>query len=381
MATGICYTWSGNTKKYESDTGTDNSIYVRRLLKSTYINNSISVSEVDSKNVTGLIFTSFLIQDSTYISDPAGIILSTPPYSSYISHYLGGGPDGNNYENYYLKGENEGTSEFSYYTWEKINESQISNLSYGLIIASYYPKLGLNPAYYKYEKKGGTGYDLYCRVLYVNDNGFTGEVGSNNNGYNPNYSKFGDKFGININTYATKITYNEIYKDHKDGYFCGTFYSNKEDTGSDTIEATVKLESIIHGGQVNNGGVQFEFFLIPTGSNPANYKTQPSIDGEISPTSEVIDNRIYNKGDKWGITKGSYAMEHAYTGVEHDYSEKCSLIIGVRCNFSFSCEDLNRDDLNNWALGELSGIYTKVKNRYSTTIPYLKLNIIWDMNN
>ena len=100
MATGICYTWSGNTKKYESDTGTDNSIYVRRLLKNTYINNSISVSEVDSKNVTGLILTSFLIQDSTYISDPGGIILSTPPYSSYISHYLAGQPTINNYENY-----------------------------------------------------------------------------------------------------------------------------------------------------------------------------------------------------------------------------------------------------------------------------------------
>ena len=379
MATGICYTWSGNTKKYESDTGTDNSIYVRRLLKNTYINNSISVSEVDSKNVTGLILTSFLIKDSTYISDPAGIILSTPPYSSYISHYLASPPTVDNYENYYLKGANEDTNESSYYTWEKINESQISNLSYGLIIASYYPKLGLNPAYYKYEKKGGTGYDLYCRVLYVNDNEY-GSPGDNSN-YNPNYSKFSDKFGININTYREEITYGKIYKDHKDGYFCGTFYSNKEDTGSDTIEATVKLESIIHGGQVNNGEVQFEFFLIPKGSNPTDYKNQPSIDGEISPTSEIIDNRIYNKGDKWGITKGIYAMEHAATGIEKDYYEQCSLDIGVRCNFHFACRNLNRDDLNNWALGDLSGIYTKVKNRYSTTIPYLKLNIIWDMNN
>ena len=226
---------------------------------------------------------------------------------------------------------------------------------------------GIKKTFY-FKKKEGTGYDLYCRVLYINDD---------ITNYNPNYSKFGDKFGININTYASKITYNEIYKDHKDGYFCGTFYSNKEDTGSDTIEATVKLESIIHGGQVNNGNVQFEFFLIPTGSNPANYKNQPSIDGEISPTSEIIDNRIYNKGNQWGISKGDYAMEH----INSDTDEQCSLTIGVRCNFSFSCDNLNKDDLNNWALGDLSGIYTKVKNRYSTTIPYLKLNIIWDMNN
>lgn len=232
---------------------------------------------------------------------------------------------------------------------------------------------GVKKTFY-FKKKKGTGYDLYCRVLYVNDD---------SNGYNPNYSNFSDKFGIDIiNTYNAEITYGEIYKDHKDGYFCGTFHSNKEDTGSDTIEVTVKLKSIIHGGQVNNGSVQFEFFLIPKGSNPANYKNEPSIDGEISPTSEVIDNRIYNKGNKWGIAKGNYAMEHA--DLEHDNSdihEQCSLTIGVRCNFSFSCDNLNRDDLNNWALGDLSGIYTKVKNRYSTTIPYLKLNIIWDMNN
>ena len=225
---------------------------------------------------------------------------------------------------------------------------------------------GVKKTFY-FKKKKGTGYDLYCRVLYVNDN---------ITDYNPNYSKFRDKFGIDIvNTYNAEITYGEIYKDYKDGYFCGTFHSNKEDTGSDTIEVTVKLKSIIHGGQVNNGDVQFEFFLIPKDSNPANYKNEPSIDGEISPTSEVIDNRIYNKGDKWGISKGNYAMENT------DSYEQCNLEIGVRCNFHFACHNLNRDDLNNWALGDLSGIYTKVKNRYSTTIPYLKLNIIWDMNN
>ena len=170
MATGICYTWSGNTKKYESDTGTDNSIYVRRLLKNTYINNSISVSEVDSKNVTGLILTSFLIQDSTYISDPGGIILSTPPYSSYISHYLEGSPIIDNYQNYYLKGANEGTSEFSYYTWEKIDESQISNISYAVIIASYYPKVGLNPAYYKYTYvDNNPTYNINCKIWITGD--------------------------------------------------------------------------------------------------------------------------------------------------------------------------------------------------------------------
>ena len=227
-------------------------------------------------------------------------------------------------------------------------------------------RYGGKACYFEFSMKEGTGYDLYCRVLYVNDNTID---------YNPNYSNFSDKFGIDIIRIYKSITYGEIYKDYKDGYFCGTFYSNKEDTGSDTIEATVKLKSIISGGQVNNGTVQFEFFLIPTGSNPANYKNDPSIDGEISPTSEVIDNRIYNKGSKWGISKGDYAMEHT------DTHEQCSLTIGVRCNFSFSCENLNKDGLNNWALGDLSGIYTKVKNRYSTTIPYLKLNIIWDMNN
>lgn len=174
MATGICYTWSGNTKKYENDTGTDNSIYVRRLLKNTYINNSISVSEVDSKNVTGLILTSFLIQDSTYVSDPGGIILSISPYSSYISHYLAGPPTVDNYENYYLKGANEGTSEFSYYTWEKINESQISNLSYALIIASYYPKVGLNPAYYKYTYvDNNPTYNINCKLWVTNDGNST----------------------------------------------------------------------------------------------------------------------------------------------------------------------------------------------------------------
>ena len=229
---------------------------------------------------------------------------------------------------------------------------------------------GVKKTFY-FKKKKGTGYDLYCRVLYIY---------GNTTGYNPNYSKFSDKFGIDIiNTYNAKITYGEIYKDHKDGYFGGTFYSNKEDTGSDTIEATVKLESIIHGGQVNDGEVQFEFFLIPKGSNPANYKNEPSIDGEISPTSEIIDNRIYNKGNQWGIAKGNYEMENPNTGA--DRAEHCNLEIGVRCNFHFNCTGLNKDDLNAWALGDLSGIYTKVKNRYSTTIPYLKLNIIWDMNN
>ena len=229
---------------------------------------------------------------------------------------------------------------------------------------------GVKKTFY-FKKKKGTGYDLYCRVLYIYDN---------TTGYNSNYSKFSDKFGINIiNTYNANITYGEIYKDHKDGYFGGTFYSNKEDTGSDTIEATVKLESIIHGGQVNDGEVQFEFFLIPKGSNPANYKNEPSIDGEISPTSEIIDNRIYNKGNQWGIAKGNYEMENPNTSA--DRAEHCNLEIGVRCNFHFNCTGLNKDDLNAWALGDLSGIYTKVKNRYSTTIPYLKLNIIWDMNN
>ena len=131
--------------------------------------------------------------------------------------------------------------------------------------------------------------------------------------------------------------------------------------------------------QVNDGEVKFEFFLIPKGSNPANYKNEPSIDGEISPTSEIIDNRIYNKGNPWGIHKGNYAMENPNTGA--DRAERCNLEIGLRCNFHFNCTGFNKDGLNNWALGDLSGIYTKVKNRYSTTIPYLKLNIIWDMNN
>ena len=235
---------------------------------------------------------------------------------------------------------------------------------------------GVKKTFY-FKKKEGTGYDLYCRVLYVNDN-TDNSIGT----YNPNYSNFSDKFGIDLIYIVHPITYGEIYKDHKDGYFCGTFYSNKEDTGSDTIEATVKLKSIIDGGQVNNGEVNFEFFLIPKGSNPANYKNEPSIDGEISPTSEVIDNRIYNKGNHWGISKGNYAMEHTHDDhLDQNYYEQCNLEIGVRCNFHFACRNLNRDDLNNWALGELSGIYTKVKNRYSTTIPYLKLNIIWDMNN
>lgn len=229
--------------------------------------------------------------------------------------------------------------------------------------------------YFKKKEKEGIGYDLYCRVLYINDN-------TDVNDYNPSYSNFSDKFGINIvNSNIDEITYGKIYKDYKDGYFCGTFYSNKENTGSDTIEVTVKLESIIPGGQVNNGEVQFEFFLIPKDSNPNNYKNQPSIDGEISPTSEIIDNRIYNKGNQWGISKGNYAMDHPISDLDQNHYEQCSLTIGVRCNFNFSCKNLNRDDLNAWSLGDLSGIYTTVKNRYSTTIPYLKLNIIWDMNN
>lgn len=233
-------------------------------------------------------------------------------------------------------------------------------------------RYGGKACYFEFTEKKRTGYDLYCRVLFVYDD--------NTTDYNLNYSKFSDKFGINIiNTHNAKITYGEIYKDHKYGYFGGTFYSNKEDTGSDTIEATVKLESIIHGGQVNNGEVNFEFFLIPKGSNPAKYKNEPSIYGEISPTSEIIDNRIYNKGNSWGIAKGSYEMENTNTGA--DRPEICNLKIGLRCNFHFNCIGLNKDDLNAWALGDLSGIYTKVKNRYSTTIPYLKLNIIWDMNN
>ena len=157
-------------KRYESDNDYDNIIYVRRLLKNTYINNSISVSEIDSKNVTGLILTSFLIKDSTYISDPGGLILSTPPYSSYISHYIGGAPFINNATYYYLRGQNEDTSEFSYYTWEKINESQISNLSYALIIASYYPKVGLNPSYYKYTYvDNNPTYNINCKIWVTGD--------------------------------------------------------------------------------------------------------------------------------------------------------------------------------------------------------------------
>lgn len=234
---------------------------------------------------------------------------------------------------------------------------------------------GVKKTFY-FKKKKGTGYDLYCRVLYVNDDS------DYSNDYNPNYSNFSDKFGINIvNSDIDEITYGKIYKDHKDGYFCGTFHSNKENTGSDTIEATIKLESIIPGGQVNNGEVKFEFFLIPKDSNPNNYKNQPSIDGEISPTSEIIDNRIYNKGNQWGISKGDYAMDHPISDLDQNHYEQCNLTIGVRCNFTFNCKNLNRDDLNAWSLGDLSGIYTTVKNRYSTTIPYLKLNIIWDMNN
>lgn len=231
-------------------------------------------------------------------------------------------------------------------------------------------RYGGKACYFEFTKKEGTGYDLYCRVLYVNTDYDT---------YNPNYSNFSNKFGIDLIYMYHSITYDEIYKDHKDGYFCGTFYSNKEDTGSDTIEVTVKLKSIVSGGQVNNGEVKFEFFLIPKDSNPANYINEPSINGEISPISEVIDNRIYNKGIYWGIAKGSYAMDNS--GENRDGSQQCNLSIGPRCNFNFACRNLNRDDLYYWALGDLSGIYTKVKNRYSTTIPYLKLNIIWDMNN
>lgn len=231
--------------------------------------------------------------------------------------------------------------------------------------------------YFEFSKKEiRIGYDLYCRVLYIND-----AIEVNNN----DYSKFSDKFGIDSITPITdkdfNITYGKIYKDYKDGYFCGTFYSNKEDTGSDTIEVTVRLGSIIIGGQVNDGEVQFEFFLIPKDSNPANYGNQPSIDGEISPTSEIIDNRIYNKGNAWGISKGNYAMDNPNSGETQDDFQQCNLTIGIRCNFNFNCKNLNKDDSSFWSLGDLSGIYTIVKNRYSTTIPYLKLNIIWDMNN
>ena len=240
-------------------------------------------------------------------------------------------------------------------------------------------RYGGKTCYFEFSKKVmGIGYDLYCRVLYIND-----LIGNTN--YNPYYSKFSDKFGIDsiapITNKDFKITYGKIYNDYKDGYFCGTFYSNKEDTGSDIIEVTVRLRSIIIGGQVNDGEVQFEFFLIPKDSNPANYKNQPSIDGEISPTSEIIDNRIYNKGNTWGISKGNYAMDNPHSGENQDNCQQCSLTIGIRCNFTFNCKNLNKDDSSAWSLGDLSGIYTIVKNRYSTTIPHLKLNIIWNMNN
>ena len=319
MATGICYTQSGGVKKYEED------------------------------EWEGVVLRSTKLEKYDY-----GVTV----------------PDSNG--NYSV----EGSDKFDV-TNIGIPSTIPDNSTYWLAT-----RYGGKACYFEFSKKKGTGYDLYCRVLYVNDNGFTGGVGGNNNGYNPYYSNFSDKFGINIvNSNIDEITYGKIYKDYEDGFFCGTFYSNKEDTGSDTIEATVKLKSIIHGGQVNNGEVQFEFFLIPKGSEPVDYKNLPSIDGEISPTSEIIDNRIYNKGNDWGISKGNYAMDHPTSGLDQNYYEQCSLTIGVRCNFSFSCNNLNRDDLNNWALGDLSGIYTKVKNRYSTTIPYLKLNIIWDMNN
>ena len=252
MATGICYTQSGNVKKYESDTGIDNSIYVRRLLKNTYINNSISVSPEDSKNVTGLILTSFLIKDSTYISDPGGIILCTPPYSSYISHYLAGPPTVDNYKVYYLRGQNEDKSESSYYTWEKINESQISNLSYAVIIASYYPKLGLNPSYYKYTQIGSV--KKYTAFLWI------GDVKTNGGSGLENFSEwcyfdFCDKLGGPL---VDNIGFNYT-----------TLTVNGDNKPTINIKFYCLPES--SGHQSYTGSFKFYFGLIPYGSKPQDY--------------------------------------------------------------------------------------------------------------
>ena len=241
-------------KKYESDTpGYDNSIYVRRLSKNTYINNSISVSEIDSKNVTGLILTSFFIQDSTYVSDPDGIILSTPPYSSYFFHTIVGPPTVGNYNIYYLKGQNEDTSKSSYYTWEKINESQISNLSYALIIASYYPKLGLNPSYYKYTQIGNVE-KKYTAFLWIGDVKTNGGFGLENF-YEWCFVDFCDAFGGPLNDNI--------------GFNYTTLTVNGDDKPTINIRFYCAPKSSAH--QSYTGSFKFYFGLIPYGSNPQDY--------------------------------------------------------------------------------------------------------------
>ena len=251
-----------------------------------------------------------------------------------------------------------------------------------LIFVTYYPSSGKNPCYFNFKIKGKM-YNIYCRVKYLNND--TGNSTSYDD-YDQNSVDFGDKFGIHPvgNLYGgeiSEISYKLLYNNYKNGFCLGGLYSTMDDTGSDTIEATVRLTCIIPGGCVKNGSVDFEFFLIPENGSPSDYINSPSIDGTISSTSEIVDNRTFNKGNKWGISSGNYAMDNPSSSTQEYKRWATALTIGVRCNFSMSCNNLCTVDSAGWSLGDLSGIWTTVKNRYSTTIPYLKLNIIWDMNN
>ena len=221
-----------------------------------------------------------------------------------------------------------------------------------------------------FKKITSTPYDLYCRVSELNQN-------NNTHGY----AGIGDKFGIKVfaATYgAVKSSYKEIYNNHRNGWLCGTFYSNEKDTGSDTIEVNITLYTFV-SGVVDDGYVDFEFFLIPHDSDPADYPNVTTYNGTISPISEIVDKRIYktgykvynyNMGSDSGISMGRYQMRNVNGGLGG------LLIQSDSCNFHFSCYELYNGDP---VLGKLSGIYTITKNRYSTTIPYLKLNIEWEM--
>ena len=334
MATGICYTQSGNVKRYEWS-------------GNSKVPWCILVKEPDEYN--------------DKINEQ---------YNGVITYKINNEGTTNEYCEYDV---NTNTSHFPRYSYFS---KGVKDDNMPLIFVTYYPSSGKNPYYFNFKIEGKL-YNIYCRVKYLNNNNGNSTAYDD---YDDSSQDFGDKFGVNNNNYSF-ISYKDLYNNYRDGYNLGGLYSTMDDTGSDTLETTIRLECIKPGGCVKNGSVDFEFFLISEDESPSDYINSPSINGTISPTSEIVDDRIYNKGNRWGISSGNYAMDSPSSSTEEYKRWSTALTIGNKCNFSMSCNNLCTIDSRAWSLGSLSGIYTIVKNRYSTTIPYLKLNIIWDMNN
>ena len=238
-----------------------------------------------------------------------------------------------------------------------------------LIFVCYYPSSPNNPVYFNFDKTYETRYYNF----YIRGTNIKNYEHFDNEGPLDTENTFIEKIQIGAKINKGMADYNKYgeINDFVGSNYIGTVSVTDEPdsfvVNNNYVDVYVDVYTDNPGQELGRGYADLEFVLIPKDNNIDDYLNYPMVDAEEDTSSTTMDNEFILQplGNTMELGPINTSGKILIT-----FSGRMVLTLEVAYQLEYG-----------WSIGTLNDYVVYAKNRYSTTIPYLRVHFNINLNN